>query len=75
AIYDGNKLITGRIEVTNNERHCTFYPDESWKPGKYLLDIETDLEDRAGNNLIQPFDNDLKKSRNKEITPRFFTIQ
>lgn len=75
AIYDGNNFLTGRIGVSNNERHLIFYPDDPWKAGKYILDVAPGLEDRAGNNLVQPFDNDLKKPRVKAITSRSFTIQ
>lgn len=75
GIYDSDGVVRGRIEIGNNERHFIFYPDAPWKAGKHILDVAPGLEDRAGNNLVQLFDNDLKKPRIEPISSRSFNIQ
>ena len=51
--------LRGRVVISNEEREWTFIPDEPWIPGEYVLAIDTDLEDLAGNNLRRLFDRNL----------------
>jgi len=55
-----NTSITGSIQTRNEERIWQFTPNEPWTKGRYVLQIETRLEDLAGNNINRPFDRDLK---------------
>lgn len=57
---DGAK-ISGRWEIGQFEKQCSFIPDANWKVGPYQLLIEPRLEDLAGNNLARPFDRDISK--------------
>ncbi len=53
------RQVAGRSEVTDGERRWTFTPDEPWRAGSYGVEVETILEDLAGNSLRQVFDVDL----------------
>ena len=61
-------LISGKIEVSNNERTFKFFPDHPWSPGDFMLEIEARLEDLAGNNLNRPFDRNVEqKTKRRKI--------
>lgn len=51
--------LAGRVEIGDEERRWTFRPDEPWAGGDYEVEVETILEDLAGNNLRYVFDTDL----------------
>jgi hypothetical protein len=59
--YHGTRL-EGAVEIIDGEREWHFTPSNVWTEGRYLIEIDTMLEDRAGNNLRRAFDIDLKKS-------------
>ena len=70
-------IINGIIETTNEETILVFIPSAEWKPGDYTVEIESRLEDLAGNNLNRLFDKDLSKSNmteQKEIFTRKFHV-
>ena len=48
--------VAGRVEVSDGERNWRFTPRASWRAGVYAVEIETLLEDLAGNNLNRVFD-------------------
>jgi hypothetical protein len=61
AIVDEQeKIILGTWTIGNKERSVSFIPHEPWIAGKYQLQVETRLEDLAGNNINRPFDVDLR---------------
>ena len=67
-------VISGTIQLSNEERTFKFSPDKPWTTGKFSLQIEARLEDLAGNNLNRLFDNDMEvKSLKNEKT--IFTKQ
>jgi hypothetical protein len=51
--------IAGAIEIGEQETRWQFRPSQPWKPGDYLLDAATLLEDLAGNSLERPFEVDV----------------
>jgi len=51
--------IEGKYEVQHIETSIVFKPTKSWKSGKYKIEIQSRLEDLAGNNLNRLFDEDL----------------
>ena len=57
--------VKGDISIKPGETRLFFTPSAGWKPGKYTLEIESRLEDLAGNNLNRLFDNDLTKNKKK----------
>lgn len=56
----GNK-VTGRVAIGENEMSYYYLPLVAWEAGEYRLQIATDLEDLAGNNLERIFDTALTK--------------
>ncbi|OSZ81280.1 hypothetical protein CAP36_08610 [Chitinophagaceae bacterium IBVUCB2] len=71
-------IIAGVIETAEEETILRFTPVELWKPGNYIIEIESRLEDLAGNNLNRLFDNDITRSAKttpKEVHSISFTIQ
>lgn len=56
----GGRLLSGRVETAAAESRWTFSPDEPWAAGEYAIEVETILEDLAGNNLRYVFDTDVR---------------
>ena len=46
----------GTVQVGPEERSWSFTPDEPWRAGRYVIDVDPDIEDLAGNNLAHLFD-------------------
>lgn len=69
--------IPGNLSVNADGTGLSFAPGEAWAAGGYILEIESRLEDLAGNNLNRLFDTDLSKATQqdaKEIYKRYFRI-
>jgi hypothetical protein len=58
-------IIKGKWVVGSKEKEIIFTPVDIWKPARYTIEIESRLEDLAGNNLNRLFDSDLKKEKNR----------
>ena len=73
ADANGNEL-KGKLNVSDHGDIVYFSPDNEWKKGDHALQIESRLEDLAGNNLDRLFDVDLdqKKEPLKKIHKRQF---
>jgi len=54
-----NKEVFGNWKFTNNEKTLIFKPTDIWSKGKYRIFFNTRIEDLAGNNLKQLFDNKI----------------
>ena len=78
AITDakGNE-VKGKLQVNNIGSVVNFLPEIEWGKGIYVLQIESRLEDLAGNNLDRLFDIDLTKKQEpaKNIHTRQFEIR
>ena len=76
ADENGNE-VKGKFSVDSNGTIASFTPDNEWKRGAYLLNIESRLEDLAGNNLDRLFDTDLTKEQKgtTKIHTRRFEIR
>lgn len=74
---DKGNAIAGTIDVSDEEKGFNFIPASPWKAGNYMLEVESRLEDYAGNNLNHPFDNDLAQQQTvqKESVKRVFQIR
>lgn len=48
--------VSGTAAPSRHDRQWTFAPTEPWQPGDYFIEVDTELEDLAGNNLRRPFD-------------------
>ena len=51
--------LAGEVEITDQERLFRFTPHQPWPAAEYAIQVETVLEDLAGNNLKKVFDLDL----------------
>ena len=73
---NGNE-VKGKFRVNDYGTIVYFLPDIEWKPGIYTLQIESRLEDLAGNNLDRLFDTDLNQKQQtlKNINKRQFEIR
>ena len=60
------KEVPGKIFVQSNETTWRVQPAENWRAGNYTIEIESKLEDLAGNNLNRLFDTDLTQQQNKK---------
>lgn len=55
---DGS-MVSGNIEIDDDETIYRFIPATPWQVGQFVLQVESRLEDLAGNNLNRPFDRDV----------------
>ena len=77
-VDNAGNVVNGVIEIEAKETILHFTPSAAWSAGDYTLEIESRLEDLAGNNLNRLFDKDLTKKTNKtqkEVYKRVFNIQ
>jgi len=56
---NANQEISGKWTIGLKEKSIRFTPENPWKTGTYILEIESRLEDLAGNNLNRLFETDL----------------
>ena len=78
VLDEKRKPVEGKFQTSNKETELTFTPSSNWTKGNYYLEIESRLEDLAGNNLNHPFDRDItvKETRkSQEIFKRTFSIK
>lgn len=72
---DAGNYVKGVFHVNDKSNAVYFIPGAPWKPGKYKLEIESRLEDLAGNNLVRLFDADVnQKQQQKDIFTREFEV-
>ena len=55
------EAVPGRIEVDADETRWRFTPEVPWVAGDYELEVETELEDLAGNSIRRPFEVDVQR--------------
>lgn len=53
--------LVGRAEAGSEERSWSFVPEQPWQPGQHALQVDTRLEDVAGNSVRRVFDRDLTR--------------
>lgn len=53
------QLAAGTATIGKEEKSWQFVPQSPWSAGKYQLEIDSILEDLAGNSLARPFEVDL----------------
>ncbi len=61
-------LVPGTVTIDEGETRWRFAPDRPWQAGAYYVEVGTDLEDLAGNNLRQLFDVDRKSASAPTVT-------
>ena len=78
VIDENDHSVPGTIDVSAKEFILYFTPSAAWKQGNYTIEIESRLEDLAGNNLNRLFDNDLAhqtQTHEQKIFKRPFHIR
>ncbi|MBL9189345.1 MAG: hypothetical protein JNK23_17815 [Opitutaceae bacterium] len=58
ALAGGPRVIAGEAVLADEERGWSFSPEQAWSRGRHALEIDTTIEDLAGNNVGKPFDVD-----------------
>lgn len=66
--------IAGKTVLKNKESEWYFYPEVPWREGEYTIQIDSKLEDLAGNNLNRPFDREITTGEKQIVPQDFFTI-
>jgi hypothetical protein len=69
------KPIEGSIQLFDEERKWLFIPLKPWLTGEYKLQIESRLEDPAGNNLNRLFDRDVTNSKETPSQQTVFELK
>jgi len=69
-----NETVAGLWEIGQREKTASFTPAVPWHSGDYLLQVETRLEDLAGNNLNKPFEVDIRDKSIKPATTKMIAI-
>jgi hypothetical protein len=70
--------VKGNVQISDKEKRYLFIPVQNWAPGNYTLEVETRLEDLAGNNINRVFDRDINSKKtpgSKAIFKRQFHIK
>lgn len=60
VLDERSEPVTGQIEVAAAETQWLFRPAQPWRSGRYAVQVNTKLEDRAGNSLRRLFDEDVR---------------
>jgi hypothetical protein len=78
-IIDSNgNVVNGIFEPGMEETILNFNPSVAWHTGDYTVEVESRLEDLAGNNLNRLFDRDItqpEKKEQQEIYKKAFQVQ
>ena len=56
VIDEQGRRVPGQITVTQGERQWSFRPELPWREGRYRIEANPRLEDRAGNQLTRLFE-------------------
>ena len=73
------KGVNGETHLSDKERVWTFTPEQPWAAGQHKLQVQTTIEDLAGNNIGKPFEVDLfsgvEKRVVRELVERIFEVR
>ena len=64
----------GTKDLGEHERSLRFTPDTPWESGPYTLNVDTTLEDLAGNKVGRAFDVDTFQRVDAQVTARQISI-
>ena len=68
VVNDSNQLIDGKVALEDHERRWKFTPAEAWRRGPHALQVQTTIEDLAGNNIGKAFEVDLFENVQRRFT-------
>lgn len=79
TVWRGEDMVPGTISVEACQTGFRFIPESPMTPGEYRLEVESRLEDLAGNNLNRLFETDVTESKtgseNKSVYTLEFTVR
>lgn len=75
VIDKNEKEVQGQWLTGKQERNVSFTPRQSWEAGVFKLQVETRLEDLAGNNLNRPFEVDLTSGVGRPSASKVISIE
>jgi hypothetical protein len=67
-VSSSGRNVAGSAAIALDETEWLFTPQAAWAPGAYLLNVDSSLEDLAGNHIGQPFDIDVFEHVTEHIT-------
>ena len=59
VVNDSKQLLDGKVALEDDERRWSFVPTQDWRRGPHSLQVQTTIEDLAGNNIGKAFEVDL----------------
>lgn len=73
------KPLQGKITIDRDETRWAFTPNQPWAVGEYLLQVESVIEDLAGNSPGRPFEVDPSQQQSRpetaEVLYRKFVVR
>ena len=69
-----DKIVSGRIEVDEHETRWRLTPTSAWSAGDYTVEVQTDLEDLAGNSIARVFDVDLLEPISRSMKAETWSV-
>lgn len=68
VVNDSDQLVEGKVALGDHERRWTFTPSQAWRRGSHRLQVQTTIEDLAGNNIGKAFEVDLFEGVQRRFT-------
>jgi hypothetical protein len=68
------KVVAGTQAIDRGETRWTFTPAVKWAAGEYQLQVDTALEDLAGNRIGRAFDVDVFDQGAERITRKTVSL-
>ncbi len=72
---DAGVEVPGVSRVSSNETRLVFTPDRPWLPGTYRLQVDSEIEDLAGNKPGRLFDEKVGRASSPEGAELLFEVR
>ncbi len=69
VVSDDGRIVAGAARTAAAEQTWLYVPKEPWYPGAFTLEVESILEDLAGNSLARPFEVDITGPVPRKVPP------
>jgi hypothetical protein len=73
-VVNAEGRVKGEVSIAREETEWRFVPEEPWTPGKFRLQIDTALEDLAGNRIGRAFDVDTFDRVSERLSRKTITL-
>lgn len=75
VVHDSeDRWVDGQVRVDENEMRWTLVPVQPWQAGDYTIQVQTDLEDLAGNSIARAFDVDVLEPISRSIKAERWSV-